>query len=100
MPAPPSHRDTATLEALLYLPSPREWLCAIKECAARHQASRAWSRTRVAEAMLLRAAQVAVVVDDVSVALVVVIELRVVPASIAGLAAGVEIVSTGADLFA
>ena len=49
---------------------------------------------------LLHTAQIAVVVHDVSMALVVVVEFRVVPASVAGLAAGVEIVAFCLDLFA
>jgi hypothetical protein len=48
--------------------------------------------------MLLCAAQVAVIVEDVSVALVIVIQFCTVPIAIAGLAAGMEIVTTCFDL--
>lgn len=44
--------------------------------------------------------QVAIIVDDVAVALVVVIQFRVVPTAVAGLATRMEIVAAGMDLFA
>ena len=52
------------------------------------------------KASLLGAVEIAIVVDDVSVALLVIIQFCVVPAAIVGLAARMEIVAAGMDLFA
>ena len=52
------------------------------------------------EANLLGAAKLAIVVDDVAVALVVIIQFAIVPTAVAGLAARMQIVAAGPDLFA
>ena len=52
------------------------------------------------KASLLGAAEVAIIVCDVSVALVVIIQFCVVPIAIVGLAARMEIVAAGMNLFA
>ena len=57
-------------------------------------------KSELQKASLLRAVEVAIVVDDVSVALVVIIQFCVVPIAIVGLAARMEIVAAGTDFFA
>jgi len=52
------------------------------------------------KANLLGAAELAIVVDDVAVALLIIIQFAIVPTAVAGLAACMQIVAAGTDLLA
>jgi hypothetical protein len=84
----------------LALNAHRQSFVRAKKIAAKHQSLEPGRAFELQKASLLRTAQVAVIVDDIAVALVVIIQFRVVPTAVAGLATRMQIIAAGMDFFA